>query len=166
MRHGLRSNLPRVAAAWLLRPNRHPSRSKTSKPQRDRSRLTRWSCQYIHARGHSTAIRPPLARHRSATWTKCRQRTRKTAQWLRIFLCVSGPSSQLRCWYGDPPVHGMAPNNNVGIPGSDTAASAFCNPACVVKSSAMVSLITSQSAGARSPIRDSSPQQNSTIRRA
>ena len=166
MRQGLRSSIPCVAAAWLRNPKRQPSKLNDLSPHRLRCLITRRSRQYMHARGHSMAIRPPFARHRSATRTKFYQSLRYTARCCRILALVAGPSIQFRCWYGDPPVQGMAPNSNVGIPGSVTAAIARSSPGCVVRSCSMVSLITSQSAGACCPIPESAAQQNSTIRRA
>ena len=61
-------------------------------------------------------------------------------------------------------MHGKEPNKSTGYGELVTALSALAKPTSDVRSSAAVSRITSQSGGARDPIRDSSPQQNSTIR--
>ena len=112
------------------------------------------------------AICPPFLRHMSATSTKDAHSARKTALCWRILLRVAGPRCQLRNWYGEPPVHGIAAKSSVGTEASDTAWMAVATPAALVRSSIAVSLMASQSGGANLPISESSPQQNSTIRRA
>ena len=78
---------------------------------------------------------------------------------------VDSPRNMLNVCHCEPPVQGIAPNNNVGMLWSLTASIAAVNPASLVKSFLAVSRMTSQLGGAERPMIESSPQQYSTILR-
>ncbi len=143
----------------------HPSSGNGHSPRDCMNSRTMGHCQYRHERGHSIATLPPLAMHASATRTKDLQMCWKTSQCARILSCVSGPACQLMSCSEEPPMHGIDPNSKVGMFGWLTAARARAWPPTVVTSSSAVMRTTSQSSGASLPMRDSAPQQNSTMRR-
>ena len=75
--------------------------------------MTRESFQYVQFLGHSMATLPPALMQASAAISKLRHRLLNTRLCWRILLRVLGPRYQFMCWYGEPPTHGIEPNNKV-----------------------------------------------------
>ena len=97
-----------------LRSNIHPSNIACTKLYRCRSAMTLVTLQYLQPLGHSIQIWP------SFLYTSSVRRWKPVHSLLNKSLCFNmslGPDGLRKLMFcqGDPPVHGIAENNNIGI---------------------------------------------------